>query len=199
MEMEISGRHPAVLVDVETESGPLAIQFGPATKSSPFQAIVTFEIVRGPFSGQRISAWLYFGTDKADKRGKTVMDRSLEALRACGFTGDDLDKFTDQHPDQEVELTIEMEEYEGKRRAKVKWINPPNRGGFVLDAPLAHSDLRKFSAQLKGALKKAPVIQGKKAERQAPTPMPAGAASDDAPAWDGMDQDPGPPVDDPFA
>jgi len=195
--MEISGRHPAVVVDVETESGPLAIQFGPPTQNSPFQAILSFEIVRGPYAGQRISAWLYFGST-VSKSGKSVMDRSLEALRVCGFTGDDLDKFSEQHPDQEVELTIEMEEYEGKRRPKVKWIDSPNRGGFVLEAPLAQTDLRKFSAQLKGALKKAPVVQGKKAERQAPTPAPAGGG-DGPPQWDGMDQDPGPPIDDPFA
>lgn len=198
--MEISGRHPAVVVPVETESGPLSIQFGPATKSSPFQAILSFEIIRGPHSGQRISAWLYFGTDKADKKGKTVMDRSLEALRVCGFTGDDLDKFSDQHPDQEVDLTIDMEEYDGKRRPKVKWINSPSHGGFVLEAPLGQSELRKFSAQLKGALKKAPVVQGKKAVREAPTAAPSGTPVDDPmPDWSGNDEPDPPPMDNPFA
>jgi hypothetical protein len=187
------GIYAAAVVPVETPHGSLSIQFGPPTPNSPFSAALSFEIINGPCSGQRMTAFLYFG-DKAGKSGKTTFERSIESLRICGFTGDDLDKFSDQHPDQEVSLTVKHEVYtnpqtgEKKTTAKVAWINSPMRG-FVIEAPLATSDLRKFSAQFKGALKRMPPVVTRKAERQAPSAAPP---ADDGGGWSGNDQLPPP-------
>ena len=191
------GTYPAVVAPVETERGPVYIQWGPATDKSPFTAAVCFEILSGPQAGQKISSFLYFSSS-AGKSGKTVAERSIESLRACGFTGDDIDKFSDQAPDIECQIVVEHETYQGKTVAKVKWINKAGGGGFTFEKPLAPSELRKFSAQFKGVLKNIPVVAGKKAERQPPT-----AAVGDMPSWSGNDA-PDPPspsemVDDPFA
>ncbi len=194
------GIYAAVVVPVETPSGPLSIQFGPATANSPFSAALSFEIINGPFSGQRITSFLYFG-DKASKSGKTTFERSIESLRICGFTGDDLDAFYTQKPDQEVSLTVKHETYTddsgaSKTTAKVAWINSPMRG-FVIAKPLDTKDLRKFSAQFKGTLKRMPPVVTRKAERQ---PASASTAEEGGSGWNGHDDLPpstsGPAVDD---
>lgn len=188
-----AGTYPVVVSPVETERGPVHIQWGPGTTKSPFQAAVCFEVLRGPQAGQKITAFLYFSDDTAK--------RSMESLRACGFTGDDIDKFSDQKPDIECEIVVDHEVYKEKTRAKVKWINSASRG-FSFEAPLDPGSLRKFSAQMRNTLKAIPVVAGKKAERQAPTAAPVGASDPGESQWSGND-DPDPPpgelVDDPFA
>ena len=160
------GTYPAAVVPVRTKSGPLAIQFGPATANSPLTAAVSFEILRGPQAGRTISAFLYFSE-------KTV-ERTIESLRYCGFTGDDLDKFSDQNPDVEVEIVVQHDTYQGKTKAKVQWINAPSRG-FVLQETLDTKSMKKFAAQFKVALKAAKPVTGTKAVREEPT---KGAADD---------------------
>ena len=179
-----AGTYAAVVSPVQTASGTVPIQWGPGTDKSPFTAAVNFEVISGPHSGQKITAFLYFG-DTVSKSGKTTAERSLESLRACGFTGDDIDKFADQTPDIEVEIVVQHEEYKGKMRAKVAWINAASRG-FTFDKPLESTSLRKFSAQLKSTLKSIPAVNGKKAERQPATAAPAGDE------WSGNDQLPPP-------
>jgi len=174
-----AGTYAAVVAPAETDHGRASIQWGPATQRSPFSAAVGFEVINGPESGQKITAFLYFGD--------ASFQRSLESLRACGFTGDDIDKFADQTPDIECQIVVEHETYEGKVRPKVKWINKAG-GVFTFEKPLPQSDLLRFSAQFKTALKSVPVVQGKKAERQAPTAAPPPAED----GWRGND-DPDPP------
>jgi len=174
-----AGTYAAVVAPVDTDHGPVSIQWGPGTAKSPFVAAVSFEILNGPQAGQRITAFLYFGDNS--------VERSMESLRYCGFTGDDIDKFADQHPEIEVQIVVEHETYEGKTRPKVKWINKAGGGAFTFDAPLAPNDLRRFSAQFKSKLKSIPAVTGKKAERQAPT-----AAPPDDNGWNGNDTLPPP-------
>lgn len=175
--------YPAVVVPVETPNGPVSIQWGPGSEKSPFTAAVTFEVLSGPYAGQRITAFLYFGEKSAP--------HSMKGLRAAGFTGDDIDKFSDQNPDIECQIVVGHETYQGKTRAKVLWINQAGGGGFVFEKQLSPSELRKFSAQFKGALKSVPAVTGKKAERQAPSAPPA-----DEGGWSGNDSLP-PPDDNP--
>lgn len=175
-----AGTYASVVAPVETEKGPVYIQWGPGTTKSPFTAAVCFEVLNGPHAGQKITAFLYFSDG--------AVDRSLESLRACGFTGDDIDKFSDQTPDIECQIVVEHETYDGKTRAKVKWINSASRG-FTFEKPLDAPSLRKYSAQLKSKLKGIPVVAGKKAERQAPSTAPS---SDEGSGWSGNDQLPPP-------
>jgi hypothetical protein len=179
--------YAAVVSPVETEKGPVSIQWGPGTVNSPFTAAVSFEVLNGPCAGQKITSFLYFGEKSAE--------RSLESLRACGFTGDDIDKFSDQTPDIECQIVVEHETYQGKTRAKVKWVNAPYKG-FTFEQPLDAPSLRKYSAQLKSKLKGIPVVAGKKAERQPPT---AATTEDAGSGWNGNDTMPppsgAPPID----
>lgn len=178
-----AGTYAAVVAPVDTDRGPVHVQWGPATANSPFVGAVSFEVLNGPQAGQKISAFLYFGEKSAV--------RSMESLRACGFTGDDIDKFSDQAPDIECQIVVEHETYEGKTRAKVKWINKAGGGAFSFEKPLAPNELRRFSAQFKGALKQIPAVAGKKAERQQPSAAPIGGSG-----WSGGDDLP-PPTNNP--
>lgn len=191
-----AGTYAAVVAPVETERGPVYIQWGPGTDKSPFTAAVNFEVLNGPQAGQKITSFLYFSST-AGRSGKTVAERSIESLRACGFTGDDIDKFAEQTPDIECQIVVEHETYQGKTTAKVKWVNQAGGGGFVFEKPLDSTSLRKFSAQFKGALKGIPAVQGKKAERQAPTPATDGIQEGGS-GWTGNDSLP-PPRDNPSA
>lgn len=75
--------------------------------------VVTFK----NFEGETIDAWLYL-SDRA-------LERTEKALRTCGWYGNDISEcMRDGLGLNEVELVVEDEEYQGKVRSKVKWINP---------------------------------------------------------------------------
>lgn len=158
-----AGAYAAVVVPLQTDFGELACQFGKSSKKQTPLVTVAFEILRGPDAGQRIS-WLGYFTDKTEKR-------TLEALRICGFAGDDIDKFADQRPTNEVEIVVEIERGEDdKERAKVAWVNDPRRsGGLRLEAPMRDADLRKFGAQFKSKLKAMPAVKTTEAKREPPS------------------------------
>lgn len=66
--------------------------------------------------GETIDAYLYL-SEKA-------LERTEKSLRACGWVGDDVSELMrDGVGLKEVELVVEDEEYQGKVRTKVKWIN----------------------------------------------------------------------------
>lgn len=163
--------------------GELACQFGRSKanargEENPF-VIVKFTILRGPFARQSISWWGYFT--------EATEPITLKALRSCGFTGDDVDKFPDQRPEQEVEIVVQMKPGFGDKpaRPEVRWVNAVNRG-IKLEAPIAGSDLRKFGAQLKAKLKAIPVVTGPKAVFDESQAAPMGETGD-APAGGGSD------------
>lgn len=108
--MIAAGKHRARAVKGElTESGQ---------KKTPCIA-VEFQLVD---EGSFIWAYLYL-TEKTQKR-------SLESLKHCGFKGLDLagDLMAQGLGSQEVELVVEHEEYEGKTRARVQWVNSLDGG-----------------------------------------------------------------------
>lgn len=83
-----------------------------SSKGTP-QVILSFQNQ----AGEHIDAYLYL-SDKA-------LERTEKALRACGWVGDDISELMRDGVDlKEVEIVVEDEEYDGKVRTKVKWINP---------------------------------------------------------------------------
>lgn len=156
------GYYNAVAVPVTTDDGPMTVQFG-YTKESKRQVAVCFEVIDGPYMGQRLT-WFGYFTEKATAR-------TIQALRFCGFRGDDLAAAVTQALDQQVSITVEHAEYNGKVSAKVAWVNAPGGGGFKLSAPMKRDDMRKFAAEMKMAVRAIPDAPGEKATRgqQAPS------------------------------
>jgi hypothetical protein len=110
------------------------------TKSGAEQVAIEFDFL--DFEGTRLT---YYGTfsDKA-------VEHTLRALRTAGWRGDDLaDLSSIGGPDApEVDLVVENEEWEGKVRLKVRWVNP--RGGLGMKAALAPDKAKAFAARMRG-------------------------------------------------
>lgn len=162
-----TGYKNAVAIPVETDNGPKWAQFG-VTDNQKKYVTVSFEILDGEDAGQKITWWGYFATEKNAKR-------TIESLRYCGFKGDDLSTVGDQELDQRVSLTVEHDEYDGKVRAKVAWVNGLGGGGFKVEKPMAGDELRKFAASLKSHVRSTGEVNAEKGLRgQAPRGEDAG-------------------------
>jgi hypothetical protein len=81
-----------------------------------------------------------------------MLDRTLDSLRYCGWTGDDLSNIVFP-PGAEVSLALENELYEGKQHTKVKWVDRAGGAGVakIKDqlSPIERTDL---ASTLKGAV-----------------------------------------------
>lgn len=99
--------------------------------------VVRFEFVGGPHAGKSIQWWGYF-VDAA-------VQRTLDSMRHCGWTGETLGDMTGMG-DAEVELVIADEEYNGKTRSKVRWVNRPPR--LLLSNPMNRASLDAFSQRM---------------------------------------------------
>ena len=100
-------------------------------------------------SGEEIRGRLYFDTDQADKNGRTTADRSMEALRAMGLTGDldTIDEDVGGLDQGDVEVVIKIKE---NGYPEAKFINAP-RGGTTLKAfaPPPVDEKKAFFAKMK--------------------------------------------------
>lgn len=150
-------RYLAKAIPFDTEEGPVPVIFG-YTKEDVRQVVANLEIIEGEYTGRRLT---WFGFFKSAKSAEIA----VKALRVMGFKGDDLDTVFDQPLDNVVSIVVEHDEYDGKTRAKVAWINDPNGGqGFKMAKPMSKDDMRKFSAQMKKVVKEIPNVDGEKAE-----------------------------------
>lgn len=144
-----------------------------SSKSKTPQVVVTFEITTAEYAGTTID-WFGFLTDK-------TTERTIESLRYAGWKGSDLADLSDlgKTDTPVVEIVIEHEEYEGKSRPKVQWVNRVGRGGKALPA----ADAKKLAAKMRKAI--AVVDQKLKGEgfssgtRRAPGPDLKATGSDD--------------------
>jgi len=143
-----NARHRA-LIRVSEE----AIRFGITGEgeNEKEQAVVLFDIVgdNDPDNGRSIT-WFGYLNDKN-------FDRTVEALRYCGWEGDELAELPQLAAAgrlaQEVELVVVHEEYQGEWRAKVRWVNRPGGGAVQLKKPLEGQELAAFSARMKGRVR----------------------------------------------
>jgi hypothetical protein len=116
------------------------------TSTGKEQVAVEFTFVDPP--GRRMT-WFGFFTE-------ATFDRTIEALRYCGWTGTDLADFAAADGllppgmDQEVELVVEHDEYKGKVSAKIAWVN--SGGGLALKDALSADQARSFAARMKGKI-----------------------------------------------
>jgi hypothetical protein len=85
------------------------------------RVVVSFVITQGKYDG-KICTWLGYLTEK-------TADRTLESLRTCGWTGNDIDNL-DGIEANEVELDVRHNQNPetGKTHVEVRWVNA--LGGF---------------------------------------------------------------------
>jgi hypothetical protein len=118
------------------------VQWG-HTSGGKEQIVVPFRILDGEARG-RVITWFGFFTDK-------TWERTMQSLRYAGWTGDDVANLGDL-PNQ-VEIVIGHEEYDGKTRAKIQWVNQIGGGKIQLNNPMADGALRKFAAAMRSRAK----------------------------------------------
>lgn len=150
-----SGTFPAVVVE-----GLLG-----RAGSGNEQVAVSFNLTDE--SGQETNesiTWYGTFTDKA-------FPYTLGTLRTCGLQGDDVSDLSGL-PGTPVSLVLDWDEYNGKKRLKVKYVNSPG-GGAVLKEQLAPDEAKSFAqrmmskVRLANAAANAPKVNGAP-PRQAP-------------------------------
>ena len=125
------------------------------TKGDNDQICVQFEIVEGDHAGRTLN-WFGYFSDK-------TMKRTLEALRYCGWMGDDIDRL-DGMGELTVEIVVEMKEQtEGKHAGKVfpevRWVNQLGSGGPIkLEKPMDVGQRKMFAAKMRLHARTVPMI-----------------------------------------
>lgn len=136
------GRHTAVC---------RSVQFG-TTKKGDEQIAIGFEIVGDDADAGRSLTYFGMFTDN-------TVDFTIDALRNCGWTGDDLAELPGLADAgalaNEVSLVVVHEEWEGEWRAKVRWVNRPGGGKIKLERPLDERDLASFAQRMKSRVRAA--------------------------------------------
>jgi hypothetical protein len=142
------------------------------TKNGTEQVAVTFDLLDLP--GQTIT-WYGFFSEKAE-------EIAFRGLRAAGFAGADLSDLASLQPGPECVLVIDHETYEGKVRAKVKFIN---RGGagIPVKSQLDPGSAKAFAARMKGR-----ILAFDQGAGSPPLPKPAAKPTPRAPASDSPPQ-----------
>lgn len=125
-----------------------------ASRNGTEQIAVTFSITEGEHQGQTIT-WYGYLSDEA-------LARTVEGLRYCGWNVENVDE-VDKLSTNEVELVVEEDEYEGKLRSKVRWVN-------AIRAELPPEEQRKIALRIRDR------VRAKKAEAK-----PSTAADDEVP------------------
>jgi hypothetical protein len=112
-------------------------------KGTPFFEL-KFKIIGGPCDGWDISQRWYLSD--------AAVERSLQVLETCGWTGTRIDAFLDGKlhgvDSREVSLVIEHQEYEGKTNARVKWVNSTRQMSENMSKSSAASLADKIEARV---------------------------------------------------
>lgn len=113
------------------------------TKSGKEQLAIEFVLFDNQgMEGEHVT---YFGSFS-----DAAWDITIRALRTCGWTGADLSDLSGVDAN-EVSLVLEEEEWEGRTRVKVRWVNAPNQG-MAIKAPLAADKAKAFAAQMRARI-----------------------------------------------
>lgn len=121
-----------------------AVEWGLGTASTGTEQIaVLFDILQGPDAGERIT-WYGFFTEK-------TWERTVESLRACGWTGSDL-SVLDGLDANDVQLVVENEQNDqGQIYPRVRWVNKVG-GGLGLKQQLEPAAARTFAQRMRGQI-----------------------------------------------
>jgi hypothetical protein len=133
-------------------------QFGVSSNGNE-QVAVLFEITEGEHTGKSLT-WFGSFTEAA-------IDRTMESLRHCGWTSDNITDACVQIGDNDVEIDVREEEYQGKLQTKVAFVNRPFR--LAMKAPMNANEIASFAARMKGK-----AVASKKAYGAPATPAHGG-------------------------
>lgn len=118
---------------------------GKTDKGAP-QVAVMFEFLDHP--GTRMAWYGSFSETTVGNDQKPLYQVTMESLYHCGWEGPDLRDLTGVDRN-EVTVVVKNEEYQGKTRAKISWVN--GMGGSLIKNEMVDTELNAFAAKMKGA------------------------------------------------
>jgi hypothetical protein len=110
-----------------------------------------------------------------------AVERTITSLRYMGWESNDLEKLEGLDKN-EVELVVEEEEYEGKTRTKVAWVN--RAGALNLKAPLSAERTKSFAAAMRDRIKAIDAAKGQKTAAKSTGPKPPAGPPEPPPVTD---------------
>lgn len=137
------------------------------SKSGDVCLALMLRIEEGTHAGQSVRGTLYFDTERADAKGRTAADRSIEALRSMGLSGgiDTIDDGVGGLDAGQVSVVVEIND---NGKAFAKYINALST--FSAFAPPPAQAKQAFFAQMNARLRAAE--QGARASGTARAPAP---------------------------
>ncbi len=177
-ELVPAGYYDAVAIATPNEDGSSSYARLAFAKNDTRQVCALFEITSGPHVGERL-VWFGFFTKDAGKR-------TVESLRIMGLKGNDLGALETTPLDQRVSIKVGHDEWEGKVRARVDFVNAPGGGMVKLNKPMSKDEIRKFAAMMRDSLAKVPEREGARVEPPAKASAPPATPSADerGDAWE---------------
>lgn len=130
--------------------------------------VAEFEIRAGEYAGETITWW--------GSLAERAIDQTLDSLRTMGWRSDSLDDLTGSN-EQNVELVVESEIFDGRRVPKIRWINRP--GARDRSAALERGEAKAIAAQLRGAVLAHKAKTGSAQETRQPMAARATSATED--------------------
>lgn len=134
-------------------------EIGEAPKAGTPQVVMKFTITDGELQGEQI---MWVGSLHGGAAQYTV-----KSLVACGLTGDDITACETQDLNRDVEIVVGWEEWDGKTRAKIKFINVPGQFGSFEVKKLDSGKKARLTAELRGLMKAQGATAAKPAARPA--------------------------------
>jgi hypothetical protein len=129
----LSGRHPAKLITYD---------IGMASTGRE-QIGVLFEFTDGPGRGEQITWYGHFTPD--------AFPITVRALKELGWSGERIDTLrAELKPGTVVQLVLEVETYQGKKRSRVKFIN--RRGLVRMDQTMTREQRQAFGVEVQQML-----------------------------------------------
>lgn len=113
------------------------------TRSEKPYVAIDFRITAGEMAGESLS-WRGWLTDRAQ-------ERTIAALRYAGWKGSDITDLGDL--DHEVQIVVDVEEYEGKTRPVIKWVN-------ALVKPLESGKAKALADRIRAKALAVPLVDG---------------------------------------
>lgn len=110
------------------------------TSGGTEQVQVIFDLLDPDYDGRTVPWWGYFSEKTAE--------RTMQSLRYCGWKGDDVTNL-DGISDNEVEIEVEHNTYNGKTNARVAWVNRVGGGGISVKSPMADAQRKAFAQRMK--------------------------------------------------
>lgn len=113
------------------------------TSGGKEQVGVTFEIAEGEHKGNRLGWYGYFHTEDTS-------NRTLESLEIAGWTGEGRFQEFRGLGSTECQIVVSHNEYQGKTRVKVDWVN--RIGGAFMKSQMDQTQRDSFEARIESAM-----------------------------------------------